>query len=428
MRKLSARLVKVIVAAVVLAVVVGVAGFALAGRDGTRTVTAQFPEAVGIYPGTPVDILGVPVGSVRKVTPSGDHVSVELTYASKYQVPAHPIAVIVANSIVSDRYIQLAPVYSGHGPTLADGATIPMSRTAAPAELDDIYAAMDKLSVALGPKGANKNGALNTFVKVAAANLQGNGQALGNSITQLSKAAQTLANGRGDLFGTVRNLQQFTKALADSDQQVRHFEQQLAAVSAELAGERGDLGTALHDLGGALNAVADFVKANAGKAHTDLHGLARIAQILVDENSSLNEMMAVAPVALANLVHAYQPDPGVLGTRSNAASLSDPAQFCGLISGLTNQLLGNTSYSGSPVGTVVKALGGLLAAGAPLAPLGNLLGSKARAVVSTCLKYTGGHSSASSGLPDLGPSQLAGLLDSLATGGLGGLIGAGGGQ
>jgi virulence factor Mce-like protein len=427
MHRLSSLMVRVVVGAVVVAVVAGVAVYALLSGGGTRTITAQFSSAVGIYPGTPVDILGVPVGSVQKVTPSGDHVTVELAYDSKYQVPANPIAVIVANSLVSDRYIQLAPVYSGHGPTLSDGATIPMSRTAAPAELDDIYAALDKLSVALGPQGTNKNGALNTFVKVAAANLQGNGQALGDSITQLSKAAKTLADGRGDLFGTVRNLQQFTQALADSDQQVRHFEEQLANVAGQLADERGDLGTALHELSTALNSVADFVNTNAGKLHTDLHGLAKISQILVDENSSINEMMAVAPVALANLVHAYQPDLGVLGTRSNVASLSDPSQFCGLISGITNQLLGDTKYSGASVGTILNALGSLLGADGPLAPLGNLLGPASDLVVKTCLKYTGGKSTTDSGLPDVGPAQLASLLESLVGNGLGGLIGVGGG-
>ena len=32
-----------------------------------------------------------------------------------------------------------------------------MNQTASPVELDDIYAALDKLNVALGPKGADSN-------------------------------------------------------------------------------------------------------------------------------------------------------------------------------------------------------------------------------------------------------------------------------
>jgi len=425
MRNLSANMIKFVVSAVVIVVIAGVAVYALVGRGNTRTVTANFASAVGVYPGTPIDILGVQVGSVQKVTPSGDHVAVELAYDSKYDVPANAIAVIVANSLVSDRYIQLAPAYSGHGPTLADDALIPMSRTAYPAELDDIYAALDKLSVALGPNGTNKNGALNTFVKVAAANLKGNGAALGNSITQLSKAAQTLASGREDLFGTVKNLQAFTQALSDSDTQVRHFEEQLSTVANQLASERGDLGDALHNLSLALNSVSSFVKTNANKVHTDLHGLSTIAQILVKENASLNETFAVAPVALANIVHAYNEDTGTIGTRSNAASLTDPSQFCGLISGLVDELLGKTTYKNSPIGTVLGALGGLLGKGGALSSVGDLLGSSANAVVSACLKFTGGQSTASSNLPS-DPNQLASLIESLLGGGLGGLVGAGG--
>jgi len=152
-------------------------------------------------------------------------VKIEMKYDHKYKLPADAISVVVANSLVSDRYIQLAPAYSGSGPTLKNGANIPLARTASPSELDDIYGALNELSVALGPNGANKNGSLATLVKVAAANLGGNGAAFGNSVTQLSKAAATLANGREDLFGTVRTLQVFTQALSASDKQVRHFEE-----------------------------------------------------------------------------------------------------------------------------------------------------------------------------------------------------------
>jgi len=328
MTKLSRTMTRAVLAAVVVAVLVGAGLYFLLGGSSTKNVTARFTSAVGIYTGTPVDILGVPVGQVTKVTPQGSYVSVEMEYSSKQKLPADAISVIVANSLVSDRYIQLAPAYDGTGPTLADGATIPDSRTAAPAELDDIYAALSKLSVSLGPNGANKHGALSTFLKVAAANLKGNGAALGTSITKLSAAARTLANGREDLFGTVKNLQAFTQALASSDHDIKHFDEQLAQVSGDLASERTDLGAALHNLGIALNTVADFVNKNAGKAHTDIVGLERITRILIKEQGALNETFAVAPVALANVVHLYQPDLGVLGTRNNLASITDPANLC----------------------------------------------------------------------------------------------------
>jgi phospholipid/cholesterol/gamma-HCH transport system substrate-binding protein len=273
-----------------------------------------------------------------------------------------------------------------------------VSRTASPAELDDIYSALNRLSVALGPKGANKKGALSALVNVSAANLQGNGAYLGNSITKLSQAAHTLAAGRGDLFGTVRNLQAFTKALSDSDSQVRHFNDQLAQVAGDLASERADLGSALHNLGIALNQVASFVRTNAAKTKKDITGLRVLTDVLVHQQASLTETLAVAPAALANLVHTYQPDIGALGTRSNLASLTDPATICAL--------LDPSLVPGVP-GTVKS----------PLGPITGVLQSTCKSVLSK-----------------ISPSQLAGLLGlpgNLSGGQLGqainGLVGGAGG-
>ena len=53
-------------------------------------------------------------------------VDVSMEYDSKYKLPKNAIAVIVANSLVSDRFIQLAPAYNGAAATLADDATIPV--------------------------------------------------------------------------------------------------------------------------------------------------------------------------------------------------------------------------------------------------------------------------------------------------------------
>ncbi|WP_375480844.1 MCE family protein [uncultured Jatrophihabitans sp.] len=394
--KLASRGVTLVVVAAVVAFGVYYAFFR---GSSTKTVKAQFASAVGIYPGTPVKILGINVGDVTSVSPKPGYVEVTMEYSGSYHLPKNAGAVEVANSLVSDRYIQLAPVYKG-GDVMASGATIPMAHTGAPAELDDIYAALNKLSVALGPKGANKggqkSGALNTLVGVAAANLKGNGAALGNSITKLSQAAQTLADNKGDLFATVRNLQKFTTTLKGSDAQIRLFNTQLAQVAGDLASERGDLGSALHNLSIALDDVSTFVKANASKFHTDFQGLRSITGTLVKEKASLDETLAVAPVALSNIVHSYDEQPGLLATRSNLASLGNLqlgtatlAQICqglatnlGGVAGLT-QLGGNVSSvcSALPAGTGTGGGGGLIGGigtgGAPIDGIGGIVGGGA---------------------------------------------------
>ena len=52
--------------------------------------------------------------------------------------------------------------------------------------------------------------------------------------------------------------------------------------------------------------------------------------MLAKDKGAIDEILAVAPVALANLVHAYQENTGTLGTRSNLTlGLQDPAKLCG---------------------------------------------------------------------------------------------------
>ncbi|MEO9137775.1 MAG: MCE family protein [Jatrophihabitans sp.] len=360
MAKLPTTVTRILVAVVVVAIVAG-GVFYLTRNNGSKTIKAQFSAAVGIYPGTPVRQLGVNVGEVTVVHPRGAYVEVAMEYDQGFNVPANASAIEVANSLVSDRFIQLT-AYSGHGPKLRDGATIPLNRTAAPAELDDIYKALNTLSVALGPNGANKNGALSTLLKVGSANLKGNGAALGQSIDNLSRAAKTLSDGRTDLFGTVTNLRKFTGALKDSDGEVRKFNLQLAQVASDLASERGDLGAALKQLGLALDDVSRFVKSNASKFHKDVGGLRTITDILVRQKASLNETLAIAPVALANIVHAYQPDLGVIATRSNLASLTDPGQLCAVLSAVPKLFeLGLGNVLGPLTGTIVSTCKTLLA-------------------------------------------------------------------
>jgi phospholipid/cholesterol/gamma-HCH transport system substrate-binding protein len=234
---------------------------------------------------------------------------------------------------------------------LPDHGDIPLSRTAAPAELDDIYKALNSLSTALGPNGANRNGALSDLVNVLAKNLKGTGTQLGQTVSDLSQATKTLADNREDLFGTVKNLQAFSDALVASDTQVRKFNDQLAQVARDLSDERADLGAALHNLSVALTTVSTFIKNNQGSFHSDVQGLTVVTNILVKQKGALNEILSVAPVALANLAHTYNPSSGTLDNRSNLDSLTDPAVLCG-----TLQILGKLGATLKPTCTQVASI------------------------------------------------------------------------
>ena len=87
-------LARIVSGAAVLAIVAALV-VVLLPDDDQKTLTASFPRTVSLYEGSDVRILGVPVGEVQTVTPSGTDVLVEMTYDAKYKVPADAQAVIV---------------------------------------------------------------------------------------------------------------------------------------------------------------------------------------------------------------------------------------------------------------------------------------------------------------------------------------------
>ncbi|MCW2875701.1 MCE family protein [Actinacidiphila oryziradicis] len=294
-------------------------------------VTAYFTRTVGLYPGSDVRVLGVRIGEVKKITPQGNRVRVDLEYDAGSKVPADAKAAIINSSVVSDRYLQLLPVYRG-GPAMRSGAVIPASRTAVPVELDRVFNSLNTVSQALGPHGANTNGSLSRLLSVSAQNLSGQGADLHQMIQNLSQAVTTLSNGRSDLFGTVSNLQVFTAALASDDGQVRAFNNDLAKVAQMLAGDRTQLAAALKQLSSALTDVAGFVRANQNSLTTNVKGLSQVTGVLVKERSALQEILDVAPTGLSNLQNAYNPASGTLDTRNNAEQAQDPASLvCSLL-------------------------------------------------------------------------------------------------
>lgn len=319
----SRRAALVVTYALALALLLSAALWWLTMRPSGTRITAYFDRTVGVYQDSEVKVLGVGVGRITSVTPRGHQVRVELTVDDGINIPADVHAVVVAPSLVSDRYIQLTPAYES-GPTLRSGAVLPRDRTATPVELDDLTASVNDLATALGPNGANADGALSDVLDTAAANLSGNGELLNQTIQQLSQASAALADSRGDLFTTVDNLSKFTKALADSDAQVRTFNNRLADVSGYLAEDRDDLGLALSSLGVALTDVHTFIADNKDLIASNVDKLTGVTQALADQRGAIAEILDVAPLAMSNFLSTYDAASASFAIRGNLNELTYP--------------------------------------------------------------------------------------------------------
>ncbi|MDO9378215.1 MAG: MCE family protein [Nocardioidaceae bacterium] len=304
----------VVVVSVLVALVI-----AFVPRSSTREVTVDFPRTVSLYVGSDVRILGVPVGTVDSISPRGDTVRVTLSYDAQYKVPADVSAAIVSPAIVGDRFVQLAPAYTG-GQVLEDGAVLDVSRAQVPTELDQVYQSLDDLSVALGPDGANADGSLSDLVDSSAANLSGQGQKINDTIEDFSRLSTTLANNKDDLFASIEQINAFVRMLKQNDDSVRAFNASLADAAGTLSGEREDLAATLEQLALALGDVETFVKTNRTLLRRNVTELSKITATVVKNRESLDQTLRNAPVALSNLALTYNTK---YGTLDNRAALLD---------------------------------------------------------------------------------------------------------
>ncbi|MEU5876707.1 MCE family protein [Spirillospora sp. NPDC047279] len=317
----------------ILAVAVLAAALVLVFREPEqRRMTAYFTKTVGLYKGADVRILGIKVGRVESVTPVGGSVKVELKYDAKYKVPADAQAMIVNQTLVADRYIQLTPVYKG-GAVMPDRSTLTVNRTAVPVEVDEIGSSLNDLNKALGPEGANQPGpngqagSLSRLLQVGADTLEGQGTDIRQTISDTSKALSTLSADREDVAKTIENLRVITGAMKENDGQIRQFTGHLNGVSGQLAGEKEELSAALNTLGPTLRNVQRFVKDNRGEVSKNVRQLAQITGTLVKQKDALAEILEVAPLAINNTARAYDPISGTIHQRADLRQFHDLADW-----------------------------------------------------------------------------------------------------
>ncbi|MFI5511302.1 MCE family protein [Mycobacterium sp. NPDC051804] len=330
--------------AMLLAVVL-VAGAAFLVRQvffGPNTITAYFPTATAIYPGDEVRVSGVKVGTIDSIEPEGTQTKLVLKVDRDVPVPAGAKAVIVAQNLISARYVQLTPAYrQGDGPKLADGASIPSDRTAVPVEWDEVKTQLMRLATELGPEpgsqGAVTDTSVGRFINSAANAMDGNGEKLRSTLAELSGVARIFAEGSGNIVDIIKNLQVFVSALRDSKQQIVLFQNRFASLTSLVNNSRSDLDAALTDLSTTIGEVQRFVAGSRSQVSEQIRSLAAVTQNLVDNKMPLENVLHVAPNAIANYQNIYYPPSGGVTGAFSVANFANPVWFvCGMIGGVAN--------------------------------------------------------------------------------------------
>lgn len=308
------RMLRVLV--IVLIVGAGLFTVALAWRPDTSDepmkLTAQFEDAVGLYEGNIVSVLGMPVGTVTNIASKGGYVAVKLDIDEDVDIPADAQAVTLNTSLLTDRHVELTPAYRG-GPKMKSGDVIGLPRTRTPVEFDRSLASIDKLLLALRGDGKGQ-GPLADFIAVGEAATSGNGATIKSTLDELSQAlrlsADNGAHTKQDIQTIVTDLAELTKAAANNDTLIRDFGANLRQVSDILADEQLGTGATGAKINQILTIATSLLENNRDKLKDTVGDAQTVTTAMVDLRRELAETFDLAPLLADNAYNAIDSDTG----------------------------------------------------------------------------------------------------------------------
>jgi virulence factor Mce-like protein len=283
-------------------------------RHQPLSVTAQFEDAVGLYAGNDVSVLGMPIGKVTSVAPKDGYVEVKLEIDRDVAIPADVQAVTVSTSILTDRHVELTPPYRS-GPRLKNGDVLSLPHTRTPVEFDRTLAMADKLSRALGGDGHGQ-GPVADLVNIGSQIASGSGEDIKTALDELSAALRLSAdNGaatRDDIQAITNSLATLTRAASENDATIREFGSNVRQLTDILAAENLGAGHAGKDLNQILAQAADLLNRNRDGIKTTGDDFQKLVQTLADYRRELAETLDVLPMLGTNVYNAVDQNAGAL--------------------------------------------------------------------------------------------------------------------
>lgn len=276
-------------------------------------VKADFVDTTGVYVGNEVTYLGVRIGEIVDVEPRGTTMRVVMHLEPGTVLPKDAGAMILQGSLVTDRFIELGPAYTG-GPRLASGAQIDADHTRSPATVDEIAKAIDDLVLALDADlGDGKGGkGLGDVLATTAAALEGNGPHIRRALSESRDALAAINSKDTALSAVTDNLLELVTTLGERDRQLRTFTRAASDTTGLLADQREELVATLDSLDQLTRLTTTFLEDNGDVIADDLAGLADVVDVVRTNQDSLEEAFDVMPTMAENFARAYDWDLGRL--------------------------------------------------------------------------------------------------------------------
>ena len=223
-------------------------------------VTVDFADVLDLVPESAVKVNDVTVGAVDSINLVGWHAEVRLRVLNSVHLPDNAVAELKQTSLLGEKFVALSPPTDAPASgTLHDGAVIPLSRTGANPQVEEVLSA---LSALLNGGGVAQ---LHTITVELNKALGGREQNLRDFLKQLDTFVTGLNHQRDDIIHALEGIDQLSKTLNDQHTVITSAVDQIPGALKTLADDRvllTKLLTSLSNLGDVGTRVINESQAN----------------------------------------------------------------------------------------------------------------------------------------------------------------------
>jgi len=251
-------------------------------------ITADFTDVLDLVPQASVKVNDVPVGRVDGIDLAADNKTAEVRMSvnGNVHLPANADAELRQSSLLGEKYVELVAPQNAQG-TLADGATIPTSRTTRGPEVEEVLGA---LSLLLNGGGIEQ---IQNIVKELNAALAGNEPQLRALLSNLDTMVSDLDGQRANIVDAIQALDRLSATLAGETTEIANALTNLAPGLQILNQQRDQLVTMLTSLNKLSDVAVDTVNRSQGQLVTDLKQLQPTLTELAQAGDNLPKSLQV---------------------------------------------------------------------------------------------------------------------------------------
>lgn len=250
-----------------------------------RTYKAEMSEAAGIVQGAPVVMSGVKVGRVKSVQlgDAGGGVIVEFTVTDgSVVVGSQSSATISVETVLGDKALEIS---SKGRDELDEGSTIPLARTSAPYDVNEVLTDLTRETEQIDVAG------LAEALDVVSETVDASAPEIQDAFQGVSRLSETIASRDAELRDLLGHADEFSAVLADRNEDLTRIVRDGNTLFTVLAQRRDDLRALLVNVAAMAEELRGLVSDNEKTLKPTLKAVERTLTTLRENEANLDKAL-----------------------------------------------------------------------------------------------------------------------------------------